>query len=160
MKQSRGSYTSVGYAAFYFVETKISCCLLRDFEIHWMKIQCISPQNCYFPFFPERHILIYFAQSHTENGASDTIKSMLNIFVKRLLCQPVSKNILSFIYLSVLRQVHSLFRSDFATECALLLTPYSSSSRPSYHSFNNTFFKATPTKGVTCPHSLPSFCSK
>jgi len=38
MKQSRVSYTSVGYAAFYFVERKILRCLLRKFEIYWLNI--------------------------------------------------------------------------------------------------------------------------
>ena len=40
MKQSRGCYNSVGYAAYYFVERKISRSLLREFEIHWTNIQC------------------------------------------------------------------------------------------------------------------------
>ena len=47
----------------------------------------------------------------------------------------------SWIHASVLRLIHSLLRSDFATECGLLLTPYSSSFRPSYHSFNNVFLR-------------------
>jgi hypothetical protein len=69
------------------------------------------------------------------------------------------------------RSIHSLFQSEFSTECFIfplpgssrflkaiqsLLTSYSSSSRLFYLSFNNLFQKAVPTQDVTNPVILRS----
>lgn len=75
---------------------------------------------------------------------------------------------------SALRQVHSLFQSEFSTGgiyyfllvcqiyspflkviLQLLTSSYSSSSRPFYLSFNYVFQKAVPTQVVTYTVSLP-----
>jgi len=66
---------------------------------------------------------------------------MLNIFKCQATSVPIRIKEYTFIHSSVLWLVHSIFRRDYATECGLLLTPYSSSSRPHYHSFNNVFLK-------------------